>query len=173
MNKHIYATIPDNKIELTEQGMEQAIRAGKELKHIIGDESVLFLVSPFRRSKQTYHLIAEHFQSNTIRMREDPRIREQEWGNFQDPTKMRRILDEREVVGRFFYRFENGESGADVFDRVSSFMESLFREVDTQQPVQNIIIVSHGLFIRHEDNHTHIYMRIHTLKTHTYTLACA
>lgn len=81
-------------------------------------------------------------------MREDPRCREQEWGNFQNSHSMGRILAEREVVGRFFYRFENGESGADVFDRVSSFMESLFREIDTQQPVQNIVIVSHGLFVR-------------------------
>ena len=56
---------------------------------------------------------------------------------------------ERKKIGRFFYRFRNGESGADVYDRVSSFMDSLYREMDTcLLPNNNMCIVSHGLFMR-------------------------
>ncbi|CAF3892855.1 unnamed protein product, partial [Rotaria sp. Silwood1] len=56
---------------------------------------------------------------------------------------------ERQKIGRFFYRFGNGESGADVYDRVSLFMDSLFREMDSNlMPNTNILIVSHGLFMR-------------------------
>lgn len=47
-------------------------------------------------------------------IRVDPRVREQEWG-IQDPAQMRTIEMERERVGRFFYRFPNGESGAGVY----------------------------------------------------------
>ena len=41
--------------------------------------------------------------------REDPRIREQEWGNFQDPSLMEKVMDERRRIGAFFYRFATGE----------------------------------------------------------------
>jgi hypothetical protein len=43
-----------------------------------------------------------------VALREDPRLREQEWGNYQDPAAMTRIFDERNTVGRFYYRFESG-----------------------------------------------------------------
>lgn len=54
----------------------------------------------------------------------------------------------RAKVGAFFYRFGTGESGADVFDRASTFLESLFREFKSADVAQNYIIVSHGLFMR-------------------------
>ncbi|CAM9774843.1 unnamed protein product, partial [Heterosigma akashiwo] len=43
-----------------------------------------------------------------------------------------------------------GESGADVYDRASSFMESMFRGMDsvTRERRENVIIISHGLFMR-------------------------
>ena len=41
--------------------------------------------------------------------KEDPRIREQEWGNFQDPKEMSKVIDERRKIGAFFYRFPTGE----------------------------------------------------------------
>lgn len=70
-------------------------------------------------------------------------------GNFQDLATRQITVTERQKIGRFFYRFRNGESGADVYDRVSSFMDSLFREMDNNLlPKNNILIVSHGLFMR-------------------------
>ena len=70
-------------------------------------------------------------------------------GNFQDLTKRDTVVAERQKIGRFFYRFKDGESGADVYDRVSSFMDSLFREMENcLMPDNNICIVSHGLFMR-------------------------
>ena len=41
--------------------------------------------------------------------REDPRLREQEWGNFQDPAKIKEIEKERRQTGAFYYRFPTGE----------------------------------------------------------------
>lgn len=41
--------------------------------------------------------------------REDPRLREQEWGNFQDPQQMEKIMQQRRETGAFYYRFPTGE----------------------------------------------------------------
>ncbi|XP_010485947.1 PREDICTED: phosphoglycerate mutase-like protein AT74 [Camelina sativa] len=67
---------------------------------------------------------------------------------------MRATKKVRERFGRFFYRFPEGESAADVFDRVSSFLESLWRDIDMNRlhinPSHelNFVIVSHGLTSR-------------------------
>ncbi|CAF3946814.1 unnamed protein product [Rotaria sp. Silwood1] len=150
-DSRIYSTIPDHAIGLTEKGQEQARHCGNELKKLIGiNETLICYFSPFRRSKETCELICEAFSEEKIlKVREDPRIREQEWGNFQDLAKREITVAERQKIGRFFYRFGNGESGADVYDRVSLFMDSLFREMDSNlMPNTNILIVSHGLFMR-------------------------
>merc|ERR1719152_670793 len=55
---------------------------------------------------------------------------------------------ERWKFGRFYYRFpDGGESCADVFDRVSSFMESMYRYFEDHSGVQNYVMVMHGISI--------------------------
>ncbi|CAF3053517.1 unnamed protein product [Rotaria socialis] len=150
-DSNIYATVPDHAIGLTEKGQAQALNCGNELKKLIGkNETIFCYVSPFRRSRQTCELICKAFPNeNLVQIREDPRIREQEWGNLQNLARKEKTTAERKIIGRFFYRFGNGESGADVYDRVSSFMDSLYRKMDyTLKPNNNILIVSHGLFMR-------------------------
>ncbi len=39
-------------------------------------------------------------------------------------------------------------SGADVYDRVSTFLETMYRDMEKGGCGQNTIIVSHGLFCR-------------------------
>ena len=41
--------------------------------------------------------------------REDPRIREQEWGNFQDPEEVAESMAKRREIGAFYFRFPTGE----------------------------------------------------------------
>ncbi|CAF1502539.1 unnamed protein product, partial [Didymodactylos carnosus] len=88
--------------------------------------------------------------SQILSVREDPRLREQEWGNFLHPDIRRAEMEERKKVGDFYFRFSNGESGADVYDRCTLFLDTLFREnMNGQTPkVDNILIVCHGLFMR-------------------------
>ena len=96
---------------------------------MISHESVTFYVSPFLRSKQTYdqlrmcfhdEQVCHHFDSllthviiicimQVLCYREDPRLREQEWGNFQDPEQMEKIKQQRRETGAFYYRFPTGE----------------------------------------------------------------
>ena len=42
-----------------------------------------------------------------------------EKGNFQDREKMRVEKKLRNLYGRFFFRFPDGESAADVYDRIT------------------------------------------------------
>ena len=144
-----YARTPDWRIGITAKGVEQADDAGKRIATLLQGEPVAMYVSPYKRTKLTATGIRQHL--NVVGEREDPRLREQDVGNFQDPARMKELWSERATFGRFFYRFPHGENGADVCDRASSFLDSLFREraADLEQSEgTNIVIVSHGLFLR-------------------------
>jgi len=154
VEKKLYETVPDHALQLTEKGIFESRKAGKYLKEKIENEKVLFFVSPLTRTRQTFREIAKQFDPSNIELREDPRLREQEWGNFQQAEGMATIFQDRNNYSRFYYRFENGESGADVYDRASGFLDTLFREIDRVHNLEeyrfydNVIIVSHGLLMR-------------------------
>lgn len=122
-----YTTTPDHAIQLTPQGITQARLAGAKLRRIVsGDGScpnwqVYFYVSPYDRTRSTLREIGRSFsKKRVIGVREECRIREQDFGNFQVKERMNAIKEARLRFGRFYYRFPEGESAADVFDRVSS-----------------------------------------------------
>ena len=54
----------------------------------------------------------------------------------------------RDAYGHFFYRFAQGESGADVYDRAGAFLESLWRSFERPDHPPNVLIVTHGLTMR-------------------------
>ncbi|XP_074292765.1 phosphoglycerate mutase-like protein AT74 [Silene latifolia] len=158
-NPTTYSTTPDHKIPLTQTGITQARTTGSAIRKILNNSSspwmVYFYVSPYERTRSTLREIGRSFSKNRIiGVREECRIREQDFGNFQVAERMKIIKQTRERFGRFFYRFPEGESAADVFDRVSSFMESLWRDIDLNRlhphPGHdlNLIIVTHGLSSR-------------------------
>ena len=170
--ENLYAQMPDNAIPLTDLGWEQAKMAGRALKESIlrKGETVRFIVSPYVRTMETFHGIVSawcdpsefnHLQDLEERKQawyarlheygiswhEDPRIREQDFGNYQDPTLIQQCKKERDKFGVFYYRFPRGESATDVFDRVSTFLDSLWRSFDTAR-YQNCVLVTHGIAIR-------------------------
>jgi broad specificity phosphatase PhoE len=59
VNHKIYSTTPDNKINLTDLGKEQARVAGENIKKLVGDESCFFYLSPFQRTRQTFEQISK------------------------------------------------------------------------------------------------------------------
>ena len=144
---NILQNVPDNKIHLSEKGIQQAKEAGKRLKKLIGNESIQFYVSPYTRTKETYQNILESLKSNYSSTLYLSSLREQEYGNLQ--SEMDRQFKEQKEVGVFFYRFKNGESGADVHARMSIFLQYIFRRILSIDYYQwdNIIIVSHALTI--------------------------
>jgi broad specificity phosphatase PhoE len=147
------AYTPDWALPLTEKGKEEARELGKKIrKYVNNQDRVRFYVSPYRRAQETYGEIVKQFNQDGIQsdVREEVRLREMDWANFQDPVQMKEIKAERIRYGTFFYRVPNGEAGSDVYDRVSMFFESLFRSMQRNYPNQPTVLIlcTHGLLAR-------------------------
>lgn len=147
-DKKQFETIPDYALNLTSEGVEQAKRAGLEIKNIIAQETIQVYISPFYRTRQTYQHIQESIEANVVKVFEDPRIREQDWGHLRPTDINAEIIEERNNFSTFYFRIPDGESGADVFDRVSTFLETLHRDFDKPDSPQNVLIVTHGMTLR-------------------------
>ena len=148
LDKDKYRTVPDYALNLTSKGIEQAQKAGNEIKQIIGQESVYVYISPYFRTRQTLQYLKEGIGNNIARVIEDPRIREMDWGHLRHPDENDEIAKRRDEYSTFYYRVLDGESGADVFDRVSTFLETMFRDFRKSDYPQNTLIVTHGLTLR-------------------------
>lgn len=130
VDEKAYVTTPDWKVPLTLRGRKQASDAGKRLNDLIESDELIFLYySPYLRTRETVQEILRHIDSQqVISSREEPRISEQQFGNFQNVNEVLQAKQERHTFGRFYYRFRSGEAGLDVYSRVSSFISTLVRD---------------------------------------------
>jgi len=171
IDERAYGETADWRIPLTNRGREQARVAGKKVASLImpsdinantaegtRSNNIFFYVSPYLRTRQTLREILHEIPSDQILgIREDPRISEQQFGNFQSHHTMQDNKASRTNFGRFFYRFpEGGESGFDVYNRVSGFIGTLKRDSAEyydddeaqEEDSTTICIVTHGLSLR-------------------------
>lgn len=141
VDESAYTRIPDHSLPLTAHGEAQAMAAGPRIKELVGDVRLGVYVSPYRRTLHTLALLGLS-PAWTV---QEPRLREQDWGNLQDPDGQRRQRAERDFFGHFFYRLASGESGADVDDRLAALLTELrLGPVDADA----LLIVTHGLAMR-------------------------
>ncbi|KAF5606086.1 hypothetical protein FPCIR_187 [Fusarium pseudocircinatum] len=159
-NREIHQTVPDHRVKLTPEGWNQAHDAGRRLRSLLRpDDTLQFFTSPYRRTRETTEGILESLTSDegspspfrraNIKVYEEPRLREQDFGNFQPcSAEMERMWQERADYGHFFYRIPNGESAADAYDRVSGFNESLWRQFGEDDFPSVCVLVTHGLMSR-------------------------
>jgi broad specificity phosphatase PhoE len=84
--------------------------------------------------------------------KEDSRLREQDFGNFQrNQAQTRR---QRNLFGRFWYRMPEGESTSDTYDRVCGLYQSIMIHDSLEESgelgkaVDNYVMVAHGLSLR-------------------------
>lgn len=171
----VYESTPDWKIPLTDKGLRGAQKVSEKLFKKIGlreeitrtmhnntfSPRVAIYCSPWYRTRQTAAPFVKDLHeaskvtftptghySHGYTYKEDPRLREQEWGNFKEEPWSGKIGRDRKRFGTFFYRMPFGESGADVFDRISTFNETLHRDFRNENFPENVVIFSHGLTIR-------------------------
>lgn len=159
-NRDIHQFIPDHRVKLTPYGWTQAEEAGRALRAMLKpDDTLHFFTSPYRRTRETTEgilrtLTADDptptpFPRSSITVFEEPRLREQDFGNFQPcSAEMERMWQERADYGHFFYRIPDGESAADAYDRVSGFNESLWRTFGDDNFPSVCVLVTHGLMSR-------------------------
>ncbi|CAO2650202.1 Nn.00g014940.m01.CDS01 [Neocucurbitaria sp. VM-36] len=159
-NRDIHQFIPDHRVKLTQHGWTQAEEAGRTLRSLLKpDDTLQFYTSPYRRTRETTEGILRTltsddptpspFPRNKITVFEEPRLREQDFGNFQPcSAEMERMWQERADYGHFFYRIPDGESAADAYDRVSGFNESLWRSFGDDNFPSVCVLVTHGLMSR-------------------------
>lgn len=141
VDKSAYTRIPDHALALTARGEEQAAAAGPRIKELVGDGRLGVYVSPYRRTLRTLELLGLD-PAWTV---QEPRLREQDWGNLQNVEEQRQQEEERNFFGHFFYRLARGESGADVDDRLAAFLA----ELRTGPPdMDALLVVTHGLAMR-------------------------
>lgn len=151
VDKNIYSIKPDYALNLTNRGKEQATMLGKNLcTRFPGKFAVYY--SPFFRTIETLNCLASQFPAGHFDkhwVREEPRIREQEWtGGLRKDGFSQDLEDERDAFGHFYYRFHSGESCADVYDRNSDFLSTLYRDFEKVNFPENCLIVSHGMTMR-------------------------
>jgi broad specificity phosphatase PhoE len=144
---HDYSAKGDHKVVLTDMGHMQAEHAGRRLKYILEgslEGKTLIYCSPYTRTRQTLDgLLRGADLVERPRVFEDPRLRETEHG-YTSAADQKHL---RAIHGWFYYRFRDGESPADCYDRISTFLESLMRQAERKSP-EDVVIVTHGLAIR-------------------------
>jgi len=136
----------DHAIPLSPNGIEQARSVGRTIGSTF-IEGALVYTSPYRRTRET---LREIYTGSGLAipdvprgLYEDPRLREVEHG--YEPIEAQEPLRARH--GWFYYRFKGGESPADCYDRTSSFLESMMRQVERKNS-QRVLIVTHGITLR-------------------------
>ena len=110
----MYTTIPDHNIQSTAQGMTQALRAEKHLRRVISsygcspDWRVQFYVSPYAHTRSTLCKLRHCFlKKRIIGVREESRVREHDFENYQVEERMKVMNEIHEHFGTFFYQEEN------------------------------------------------------------------
>ncbi|WP_132259643.1 histidine phosphatase family protein [Paucimonas lemoignei] len=133
----------DAKIGLSDAGRQQALQAGQLLGHDFVSNALVYC-SPYQRTRDTLQAILQGANlQQPKKTYEDPRLREVERGYQEEGAQ----FELRKIHGWFYYRHAGGESPADVYDRISSFLESMMRQVQRKEAEQ-VMIVTHGMVIR-------------------------
>ena len=116
------------------------------MREIIGGESTRFYVSPYLTCRQSFEYLGGSFDVKRCQYIDEPRIRNQDFG-LHSPEKTLQLREQCKV-SPFYFRFPHGESGADVYDRLSAFLESMHREWQLPDRADNYVLVTHDTVLR-------------------------
>ncbi|UFJ43011.1 histidine phosphatase family protein [Brevibacillus humidisoli] len=140
------ATIHDSKHSLTERGRKQAQTTAQFMSEHVKGSATLF-TSPYRRTVETARYINALLPENTP-FHENPLLREWELGNLYDfQNRSPEAKREYKAAGKFYFRYLNGESLADVYLRSALFMQSVVQRLVRQQ-FDHVIVITHAAFIQ-------------------------
>jgi len=109
-----YITIPNHNIQSMTQGMAQALCVSEHFHHVIGSDDcfpdwlVQFYVSHYPHTRSTLSELRRCFlKKMIINVREESRVRERNFKNFQAEERMKVIKKIHKHFRRFFYQEYN------------------------------------------------------------------
>ena len=167
LDKAVNARKADHAIELSAEGMKQAVAAGDWLKEALADvpdgDGVRVYRSPYVRTVRTDEIIRSRLDMGWLRERhgfEDEEsifLRELEFGLFDGvadeelatrfPLEYAQYEKAKRFDGEFYAQMPLGESRCRVAERVHSFFGTLHRDIERHR-VRHAIVVSHGVTLR-------------------------
>ena len=150
----IYKQMPDHTIPLAAPHSDRLVTASRLLATLSLDpDETLSWCSPYVRCEQTEASVLRGTfgdAAESIRRRESFLLREQEFGDWDSLTddearvELPRSFEKRRVLtdsfGKFYFRYPNGESRADVVERVIAFIGKMHRS-----HFANHLIFLHGV----------------------------
>jgi broad specificity phosphatase PhoE len=148
---HIQIAERDVDVPLSELGVRQSqALAGWFAALPAGERPNVVLHSPYLRAAQTAHLIMERQNRESLaRVHVDERLREKEFGILDRLTthgiahKYPELHEQRQHVGKFYFRPPGGESWCDVILRLRSVLDTLTREYTGER----VLIVGHQVIV--------------------------
>ncbi|WP_423800563.1 histidine phosphatase family protein [Neobacillus sp. SAB-20_R2A] len=146
VDRNVMAHTHDSQHSLTELGHKQAQVTADFMKTNVNGKTVLYS-SPYLRTKQTAQAI-HSLLPGEVPFFENPLLREWELGNLYDfNNRTPEAKKEYKAAGQFYFRFQNGESLADVYLRATMFMNTVVDRLKRQQRYDNLVIVTHAAFM--------------------------
>jgi 2,3-bisphosphoglycerate-dependent phosphoglycerate mutase len=160
ISESAYRQFGDHNVPLTEWGYRQALAAGHAIASYLAalpgtEPKAAIWHSPYLRTRQTKDAIIEALPADAIGdVHEDYLLREQDFGLFTDiydRAEQRRKFPEefdkwarlRNNSGKFYARPPDGESRADVAQRVRMFLLTVMHDIGRGNDI--VIIVGHGV----------------------------
>jgi broad specificity phosphatase PhoE len=115
-----------------------------------GNRPNVVLHSPYRRAADTANIVIERMErAALLAVQADERLREKEFGILDRLTthgiahKYPELYDQRQHVGKFYFRPPGGESWCDVILRLRSVLDTLTREYRRER----VLIVGHQVIV--------------------------
>ncbi|MBB3543139.1 phosphoglycerate mutase family protein [Rhizobium sp. BK399] len=161
IDEKAYGQFGDHNVPLTQWGYRQVQTAGQALASYLaglpqtGSASLDIWYSPYLRTRQSKDALLETLPPERIgAIREDYLLREQDFGLFTEiydhaerrqkfPDEFEKWARLRSTSGKFYARPPDGESRADVAQRLRLFLQTV---IDDVSGISNdVIIVGHGV----------------------------
>jgi len=142
----------DVDVPLSDLGQQQATALGRWFASLPEDEKPqILLSSPYVRARQTAKAICEAggVMETARQPAVDERLREREFGIFDRLTtsgirqKHPELAEQRELLGKFYYRAPGGESWADVILRLRSALDT----ISLHHADRRVLIVCHQVVV--------------------------
>ncbi|UHS58213.1 phosphoglycerate mutase family protein [Agrobacterium vaccinii] len=161
LDERAYSQFGDHNVPLTQWGYRQAAEAGAVIATYLaglaepGLRNLRVWYSPFLRTRQSKDAVLEALPVERVeKVREDYLLREQDFGLFTEiydhverekkfPDEFEKWARLRSNSGKFYARPPDGESRADVAQRMRLFLQTIMHEA--RQGHDNVVIVGHGV----------------------------